>query len=126
MIDEVVEGVRKALDVASHYPDVVALVFGTLIGYVFTVMVELYFLPIETDPGRLRRQKGLTFILCWIASGACSSVLWSFLDPADSRKERIMISYLVGVLSFAAYPFLAKVATNLWPKIGSAWSRRDE
>jgi hypothetical protein len=116
------DAISKALALIASYPDVVALILGSLIGYVFTVMIERYFLPIYTDPKDQRRQQGLTFLLCWLASATCSSLLWLFLDPKDRPFERIAISLLVGVLSFPGYPFLAKLATSLYPKVGSAWS----
>lgn len=121
-MDEALHGAQRALELIAQYPDAVSVVLGTLAGYVLTVMVETYFLPTETDAARLRRQKGLTFLFCWLASGAASSLLWSVLDPKDARGERIIVSYVVGVFAFAGYPFLAKVATSLWPRIGSAWS----
>ena len=121
-MDYILTSAKKVLDFFSGYPEIVALIGGTFIGYVFTIMIETYFLPIETDFEKLRRQKGLTFIMCWGASGAASAILWAFLDPRDIRAERITVSYLVGVLSFAAYPMLARLATYFWPKVGSAWT----
>lgn len=110
------------LSLASHYPDLVAILIGTLVGYVFTVTVEAYFLP--TPPSR--RQKGLTFLICWLASGTASGILWAFLDPKDPPKMRIAISFTVSILSFAGYPIIARIASTLLKRfgvdMGSAWS----
>lgn len=114
---------RQLLDLGVNYPDLVSLVLGTLIGYVFTAMMELYFLPLTTNAIDKRKQQRLTFVLCWLASGTASAILWVFLDPKDKPAMRISISYLVSVMSFAGYPFLAKVATGLWPRIGSSWAK---
>jgi hypothetical protein len=124
-MDDTVHGVGTALKLASDYPDIIALIVGSLIGWVFVVMIETYFLPTETDPTRLRRQKGLTFILTWLSSGAASSILWGFLDPRDRRAERVIISYLVGILAFATYPLVGRLITRFFPSVGSAWSPRD-
>lgn len=122
-MDSPLHWLGQLLDLVSRFPDIVALVVGSLIGYVFTAMMELYFLPLTEDAAQKRLQKGLTFVLCWLASGTASAILWVFLDPRDRPAMRISISYLVAVLSFAGYPFLAKVATGLFPKIGSAWAK---
>lgn len=118
----------KWLALAAHYPDLIALLVGTLVGYVFTTMIELYFLPIYTDEKDQRRQKGLTFIFCWLVSGTCSAIIWVFIDPADPPLMRISISYIVSVLSFAGYPVIAKVATVLLKRVGidlgSAWIKQ--
>lgn len=123
-MDEIVGAVGKSLSLFAHYPDVTALILGTLIGYVLVLMIETYFLPVETDPVKIRKQKGLTFILCWVFSGGASAILWRFLDPSDKPGERLIVSYLVGVLSFAAYPLIGRIITRFIPSVGSAWSPR--
>lgn len=111
------------LHLGEHYPDLVALVVGTLVGYVFTAMLERYFFPMPIDPIAKRRLQGLTFILCWLSSGTASAILWVAIDPQDPLSVRLSVSYVVSILSFAGYPFLAKVATGIFPKIGTAWSK---
>ena len=112
------------VNLGSHYPDLLCLAVGSLVGYTLTVMVESYFLPVAVTPDSIRKQKGLTFLFCWLVSGAASAILWVFLDPADPPAMRIAVSYVVGVLSFPGYPFLAKVATSIWPRVGSAWVKQ--
>jgi hypothetical protein len=118
---------EKWLAVLSHYPDLIALLVGSLVGYVFTAMVEMYFLPIYTDPVQQRRQQGLTFLLCWFTSAGASTVLWTFIDHGDPMQMRIWISVVVGVLSFAGYPLVARVATSILKRfgieLGSAWTK---
>ena len=123
-MDWILSGIKNALALVAQYPDVLSLVLGTLIGFVFTTMIEWYFLPQYTDPGTRRRQQGLTFILCWIASSYASAVLWALLDPSDAPSFRIKVSILVGVLSFPGYPLIAKLATAIMPRIGSAWASK--
>lgn len=106
----------------EHYPDLVALIVGNLVGFVFTCMMERYFLPVRTAPSEIRRMQGLTFVLCWMASGTASAILWVSMDPTDPLSVRLGVSYTISILSFAGYPFIARVATGLFPKIGSAWA----
>lgn len=119
---------KRWLDLAAHYPDLIALVIGSLVGYVFTMMIELYFLPVVTEPSAVRQQKGLTFIICWLASTFCSTVLWRYMDSADPFAMRFAVSAIVSVLSFAAYPLIARIGTALLAKfgvdLGSAWSTK--
>ena len=122
-MEDVVRWVRELLDTGEHYPDLVALLVGTLVGYVFVLMSRgrtSRLLP--TDDTR-RRMKGLTFILTWLASGTASGILWAFLDPNDPPQMRVTISFLVSILSFPGYPLLAKLATAFMPSIGSAWAK---
>jgi len=115
--------VNWLLNLGQNWPDLVALGTGSLVGYVFTAMIELYFLPILTNEAEKRRQKGLTFLLCWFASTACSTILWAFMDPKDPVAMRVSVSCIVSILSFAGYPLIAQVATNFFPRLGSAWRR---
>jgi hypothetical protein len=124
-VDAVTRWVGQLIDLGNHYPDLLALLAGSLIGYTFTVMFEAYFLPVTTVPAELRRQKQVTIIVCWLVAGAASAILWVFLDPRDPPSMRITVSYLVAILAFPGYPFLAKLATSVWPKVGSAWSKRE-
>lgn len=117
----------KWLALAAHYPDLIALIVGTMVGFVFTMMIDFYFLPVYTDAARQRWQKGITFLICWASSTAASVGLWTFLDPPDPWGMRIVVSLIVSVLSFFAYPYLAQIAAVVLKKCGvdlsSAWSK---
>lgn len=114
---------KKVTSLVGDYPDLFILLLGGLIGYVLTLMLERYFLPIVQDPEAKRHQKGATFIFCWIVSGTASVLLWGALDPAKPLYARVVIGYLVNALTFLVYPVLARMATNKWPAIGTAWSK---
>lgn len=118
----------KWLTLASHWPDIVSLIVGTVVGFIFTMMIDLYFLPVYTDTAQQRRQQGLTFLLCWGASTAASVGMWTFLDGADSWSERIVVSLIVSVPAFWGYPYIARIASGLLKKflnidLSSAWSK---
>ena len=114
--------VNWILNVGTHQPDLVCLLIGGLAAFLLTVAIERYFLPTTTDAAAKRHQPGLTFLLCWGASVAFSSLMWWALDPADKFGTRFTVSLIVGVLSSTLYPAIARFLTARYPAIGSAWS----
>lgn len=118
--------IEWVLNIGGHNPDLVALLVGNLVGFVFTCMIERYFLPVSSSQEQMRRLQGLTFIICWLASGTASAILWVSMDPADALSVRLGVSYTISILSFAGYPIIARLATNLFPKIASAWAEKSQ
>lgn len=104
-------------------PDLLALVIGTLAGFALTIALELYFLPSTTDPEIRRRQKGYTFLFCWLASTVASSLFWMAIDKEDPAPVRWTICAIVSVFGFFGYPILARYLSVKFPAIGSAWQQ---
>jgi hypothetical protein len=121
-----IETVTAWLAFAGSHIDAVAVLVGSLVGYVLTVTLERYFLPIARDPAVRRRQRGFTFLVCWLASGTGSALLWWSLEPATAVSVRLTVSYVLGVLAFPVYPVLAAWLTARFPAIGSAWAQVDD
>lgn len=111
------------LNIWEHYPDLGVLVIGSVSGWLLTVGLELYFMPIATDPETKRRQKGYTFLFCWLVTAFISSMLWWVLDPIDPLRLRVTVSTVVSIMGWFAYPTIAKYLTSKFPSIGSAWSK---
>lgn len=117
------ETIQTWLSAAANYFGLGSVIIGCMVGYVLTVMLERYFLPVVHDAQEKRRQRGLTFVFCWLASGTASALLWWALDGEHPVSARVTISYTIGVLSFVAYPVLANHLTAKYPAIGSAWAK---
>lgn len=109
---------------AAHIK-IAAVITGSAVGYVLTVMLERYFLPIVYAPEARRRQKGMTFLFCWLASGTGSALLWWAIEPGFPAGPRVAICYVLGVLAFPVYPIVARALTERFPLIGSAWAKAD-
>ena len=118
-----IEILRSYFAFAAENFGPLALLGGSLSGYVLTVMLERYFLPIALRPDEIRRQKGLTFLFCWVASSTASAGLWWALDPVYRFGPRLVICYVLGVLTFPAYPIIARYLSDRFPRIASAWMR---
>lgn len=122
------DDINKWLSMASHWPDLISLVVGTVVGFVLTMMIDLYFLPVYADAQQQRRQQGLTFLLCWTTSALASIGMWWALDNEDKWNVRIIVSVIVSVPSFWGYPYLARIVAGLLKKflgidLSSAWSK---
>jgi hypothetical protein len=113
--------VGQALEFFQHWPDVTILLGSSAFGNVLTIALEWWFLPTVNEPDAKRRQKGLTFLFCWAVSAAASYLLWTEIDPADPPGMRLIVSVVAGALGFFAYPPLARLLTDKFPAIGSAW-----
>ena len=95
----------------EHWPDLTSLVVGSIAGYLLTLAIERYFLPLPLDAQVKRRQQGLTFLICWVASAIASVLMWGAIDPTDSLGMRVSVSSVVGVIGFFGYPAVARAAT---------------
>ncbi len=120
-----IETLTTWLAFAGQHIGILAVLVGSLVGYVLTVMLERYFLPLVQGRAARRRQRGFTFLFCWLASGTGSALLWWALEPATPPSVRLTISYVLGVLAFPVYPVLADWLTAKFPAIGSAWAKDD-
>ena len=111
----------KIATAAQHYPDIAVQLGASAFAQVLTLALEWWFLPTVTDPEAKRRQKGLTFLFCWTVSAVTGSVLWWLFDPLDPVAVRVTVSIIVGAVAFFAYPPLARIVTDKFPAVGSAW-----
>jgi hypothetical protein len=116
-----VPSIRELLELMQHWPDVTILVGSDTFGWLLTIALEWWFLPIAIDPEVKRRQQGATFLFCWLISASTAVLLWTQLDPADPLGLRISVSTVVGAFGFFAYPPLARLLSDKFPSIGSAW-----
>lgn len=113
--------VAWVLDLWQHYPDLVIMVGSSAFGMLPTLALEWWFLPTVTDPDAKRRQKGYTFLFCWLVSSSSSAMLWWVVDPADPLRVRVTVSVIFGAFGFFAYPPIARILTDKFPALGSAW-----
>lgn len=117
------------LTLVSHWPDCISLIVGSLVGFVLSSMLDLYFLPVPANDAQTRRQKGGLFLFCWGISTLASIAMWYFLDGKDSWSMRIVVSLIVSAPAYALYPMFARVAAGLLKKffnidLSSAWSKQ--
>lgn len=108
---------------AASHGALLALAVGSFAGWLLTLALERYFLPIVRDDQAKRRQQGLTFLFCWLSCGTFMALMWWTLDAETSAAARIVGSYIGGILPFFLYPILARKATKLMPEIGTAWTK---
>jgi len=116
------DAINWALNVGSHYPDLMCLMVGSLSGYLLTVVLELWFLPTVTEPDAKRRQQGYTFLFYWLMATGASSIMWWAIDPVDQFHVRLVVSLVVSVFGFFGYPMIARALSAKYPSIGSAWN----
>ena len=123
-MDEISKVIDWIFGIGGHYPVLIVLLGGTLVGFALTVALERYFLPVALSDQARRRQQGLTFLFCWFASGTASALLWWAIDGDETRTLRPVVSYLSGVLVFFASPAIVRYLEAKYPAIGSAWSKQ--
>ena len=116
------------LTLATHWPDLLSCVAGSVAAFTVASAIDLYFLPVPANDAQRRRQQGGLFLFCWIAGTAGSVGMWSFLDVADPWAMRIIISLIVCGPAYTLYPLFARVAAGLLKKffnidLSSAWSK---
>ena len=121
------EIVNWILGLGTNWPDLTSLIVGSGAGFLLTLALERYFLPVALDPEVKRHQQGLTFIFCWLTSTAASVLMWGAIDGHDPLAMRMAVSSVVSVAGFFGYPALARAMTARWPMLGSAWeSTKDD
>lgn len=102
-----------------------AMLVGSFAGWLLTLALERYFLPLVRDEQAKRRQQGLTFLFCWLTCGTCMALMWWALDRETDASIRLIVSYISAILPWFLYPILARKATKHVPEIGSAWMKRE-
>lgn len=120
------EEVERWITWAASHGALLALVVGSFAGWTLTLALERYFLPNAQEPDTRRRQRGLTFVFCWLACGTCMALMWWALDSTTAAGVRLVVSYVTGALPFTLYPILARLATDKFPAIGTAWIKDEE
>lgn len=117
-----IEQIEQYLTWIASHGVLLALVVGSFAGWTLTLALERYFLPTAYDVDTKRRQRGLTFVFCWLACGTCMALMWWALDAETRVGVRLVVSYVTGALPFTLYPILARLATKKVPEIGTAWA----
>jgi hypothetical protein len=116
------EFINWLFNLGSNWPDLTSLVVGSAAGYLLTLAIERYFLPLALDDQAKRRQQGITFLICWVTSAAGSVLIWGAIDSGDSLGMRLSVSAVVSVIGFFGYPALARALTAKWPMLATAWN----
>jgi len=124
-MDVSIPTVESVLAFAGRWPILLSIVVAGAAGWILALMVERYWFDTTSDPAVRRHQKFGTFVLNWIAAAGFTSALWDALVPDVPLVTRLEVSVVAAVVTAFAYPILAKLATNRWPAIGSAWSPQD-
>ena len=104
---------------ASGYPDVVAIIAGTLAAWAGGLSLERYFVPSDWD---VRHQKGVVWLFCVPTGTILSTAIWTGMDGADPMELRISGSLAAAMIAMVVYPFLSRWATKRWPDVGTAWA----
>ena len=117
--------VEAVLAFAARHPELLAILVGGLAAWIIALMYERYWLDTTADPVRIRHQKFGTFVLNVLLASALTPLLWNALDKAATWDVMLPASLVTGVITAFVYPILARVATNRWPSIGSAWVPRE-
>ena len=124
-MDVSIPTVESVLQFATRWPALLAIVIGGLAAWFVTIVAERYFMPTAHDPETIRHQKGGTFVLNWLLGGAFSSLLWHAFVAGVPLRVTTVVSFIVGAVTAFVYPILARLATEKWPSIGSAWQARE-
>jgi hypothetical protein len=114
MLDEIL----KWLEAAAGYLPLVSVIVGTLSGWIVSLVVEAFFLPLYWPK---RTQQGVTVVLNIAASGLGASLMWWALDGGTSFSHIAAVSFVVSPLAAVLYPIVGRWATARWPIVASAW-----
>lgn len=117
--------IDSVLNWLGSRPVLASLLLAGAAAFFLTLVVERYFLATTTDPERIRRQKGITFLLCVVLSAVLDVALWWALAPGAALGTRVAVSVVAGILTSFLYPIVARWASQRWPSIGSAWMPRE-
>lgn len=120
------ETLEKWFSWALAHGNLTSIILGGIAAYVVVLMYERYFMEIHTEPSKIRKQKGITFLLCWFLATLFQSALWWVLAPDDEFALRFVMSVITGALVFPVYPLIASVLSEKFPSIGSAWRKLND
>lgn len=120
-----IPAVESVLAFATRWPIMLSIVVAGAAGWILALMVERYWFDTTSDPVRRRHQKLWTFLLNWGAAAGFTTLLWDALVAEVPLLTRLEVSIVTGIVTAFVYPILARLATNRWPAIGSAWGPRE-
>jgi len=109
------------LGIGTHYPDLLAVILGTLSAYCASLITEAFFLPPEWSQ---RRQQRATVLVQLFAAIPLATLIWGGIDGADSLETRVMVSTACSLIGPLFYPALARYATSKFPSIATAWQKQ--
>lgn len=124
-MDLSIPSVESVLSFAGRWPILLSIIVAGAAAWFLTLVLERYFLPTVHDPEALRHQKGATFLVNAVLAALFTTLLWDALVPDVPLVTRLEVSFVAGIVTAFLYPILAKLATNRWPAIGSAWGPRE-
>lgn len=117
--------IETVLAFAGRWPILLSIVVAGAAGWMLTLVVERYFLPMVSAPEAVRRQKGFTFVLNWLLAAGATTLLLHALVPESRLVTRVEVALVSSLITAFVYPILARLATKRWPDIGSAWVVRE-
>jgi hypothetical protein len=113
-----VEYFDKALAFLHQYPEVIAILLGTLASWAIATLLEALFIP-ETWSNRKTKQ--FTVLVSIALATVVSYIVWRAMDPADPRIFNFAVSLTCALISPFSYVWVAKALTHFFPWIGSVW-----
>lgn len=117
MFDQVVKWATELVEFGYHYPDICAVVLGSLSGFAVGVLTEYYFVPVTLPH---RTQQAVSILATQFSGTILSSIIWSHTTPLDLR---LAISFCAATVGCFFYPAIARLLTSHFPAIGSVWSK---
>lgn len=117
--------IENVLSFAGRWPILLSIVVAGAAGWMLTLMLERYALPIAHDDETRRHQKLATFLANIVLAAGLTTILWDALEPTASLVTRLEVSIVAAIITSFVYPILARLATKRWPEIGSAWGPRE-
>ena len=109
------------ITLALAHPDATWPIVGSLAGWMIAIIVETWFI----DPKMpLLQQKRILVAINIVASWALAVLLWGAMDTDDNLQRRIVVGLVAAVFAPVVYPTIGRIATKLWPSVGSAWAQK--
>jgi hypothetical protein len=109
-----------AQSIITQYPDAIAVLFGTALSWAPGLILETWVLPV-TWPDR--KMKQVTLAITVAVAFISSTVLWHFLDPADSNSFVGFVSFVAALSAPLVHIVAAKYLTAKFPWIDSVFKK---
>lgn len=115
------EYIKQVLAWLQQYPELVAVVLGSVGSWAASAFVEAFVNPAMDK----WRQRQITMLANLIAGSVFTSFIWLGLDPKDTKALNYTVSIIVGLTSPFTYIPAAMIVGHFLPWM-TAWTKPKE
>lgn len=102
-----------------HYPDLVAILCGTMSGWCSGALAEMYFVPVTWT---VREQKACSSLLTVFVSWLAAALMWGVVVPLDPGEKRWIVAGVIAPISPFTYVLVGRLLTRYLPNFWSVWA----